>query len=120
MNRPEQAIQRSCVDFLRMCAPREGFHYNAINPVPAKSKAVAGISKAMGLQPGTPDLLMVWKGRAIFVEFKAPGGRLSPAQRDCHAGLMLAGALVHTVTSLDDFIDFLSTIGIPLRARAAA
>lgn len=119
MNRPEQDIQRSCIDFLRVCAP-QGLMWTAINPVPAKSKAVAGISKAMGLQPGVPDLLMVWKGRAIFVEFKAPGGSLSPAQRDCHAGLMLAGALVHTVSSLSEFLDFITTIGVPVRARAAA
>lgn len=119
MNRPEQAIQRSCVDFLRQCAP-EGLGYTAINPVPAKSKAVAGISKAMGLIPGIPDILLVWKGRAIFVEVKADGGRLSPAQRDCQAGLMLAGALVHTVKSLDEFIDFLGAAGIPIRARLDA
>ncbi len=119
MNRPEQAIQRSCVDFLRQCAPH-GLAWTAINPVPAKSKAVAGISKAMGMQAGIPDLLMVWKGRAIFVEFKAPGGRLSPAQRDCQAGLMLAGALVHTVKSLDEFADFLQVLGIPIQARVAA
>lgn len=119
MKRPEQVLQRACVEFLRQCAP-DGLVYTAINPVPAKSKAVAGISKAMGMQAGIPDLLMVWKGRAIFIEFKAPGGRLSPAQIDCQAGLMLAGALVHTVKSLDEFADFLATAGIPIRARIAA
>jgi hypothetical protein len=119
MNRPEQDLQRACVAFLRQCAP-EGLAWTSINPVPAKSKAVAGISKAMGMLAGIPDLLMVWKGRAIFAEFKVDGGKLSPAQRDCHAGLMLAGALVATIRSLDEFIDFLATAGIPIRARIAA
>lgn len=119
MNRAEQTLQRDCIDFLRQCAP-DGLAWTAINPVPAKSKAVAGISKAMGMRAGIPDLLVVWKGRAIFVEFKAAGGSLSPAQRDCHAGLMLAGALVHTVKSLDEFIDFIITVGVPIRARIAA
>lgn len=119
MKRPEQALQRACVEFLRQCAP-DGLAWSAINPVPAKSKAVAGISKAMGMQAGIPDLLLIWKGRAIFAEFKVDGGRLSPAQRDCHAGLMLAGALVVTIRSLDEFIDFLNVAGIPIRARLAA
>ena len=69
---------------------------------------------------GIPDLLMVWKGRAIFAEFKVDGGKLSPAQRDCHAGLMLAGALVVTIRSLDEFIDFMNVAGIPIRSRIAA
>lgn len=119
MNRPEQAVQRACVEFLRQCAP-DGLAWSAINPVPAKSKSVAGISKAMGMKAGIPDILLVWKGRAIFVEVKADGGRLSPAQRDCQAGLKLAGALVHTVKSLNEFIDFLGAAGIPIRARLVA
>jgi len=75
--------------------------------------------KAQGLKPGIPDVLIVWQGRAIFVEIKRPGGRLSPAQKAMHERITSAGAVVATCFSAEDVERYLSVI-MPLRATVAA
>ena len=50
---------------------------------------------------------------------KAPGGRLTEKQRVMHVRLRLAGAVVTTVTSLDELEGFLGQL-VPLRGRVAA
>ncbi len=89
-----------------------------VNPIPAKSRAAAGISKAMGLRSGTPDIVMCWRGRFVCIELKAGRGRLSPAQRETHDAITLAGGIVTTCHSLDEVAAFLATLGVPSRARA--
>lgn len=56
--------------------------------------------KESGVLPGIPDIHHLW-GRLLCLEFKKPGGRLSPAQLDLHPRLVAAGALVATVDSLE-------------------
>ncbi len=75
----EQALQRAVADYLALCvlAPPAGPWWTAVNPIPAKSRAAAGISKAMGLKAGTPDLVLCWKGRLVGIELKAGRGRLT-------------------------------------------
>jgi hypothetical protein len=46
---------------------------------------------------GEPDLLCCKGGRMVLLEVKSPGGRLTPAQKACHAELALAGITVHVV-----------------------
>ena len=121
MNRPEQALQRTCADYMRRCVPGppEGPAWTAINPSPAKSKAEAGVSKAMGLNAGWPDWVMVWRGVAIFIEFKAPTkGPLSEVQRLCHASLHANGAMVRVADSFAQFQQWLNYDGIPTRVAA--
>lgn len=117
VNRPEQQLQRTCAEFMRTCVPPppEGPSWNAINPSPAKSKAVAGVSKAMGLNPHWPDWDVVWRGKWFFIEFKAPGGRLSKEQRECHSWLRTNGAVVDIIDNFEAFQDVLSDHGIPTR-----
>ena len=85
----EQSLQRTVADYLSLCvpAPPEGPWWTAVNPVPAKSRAAAGVSKAMGLRAGTPDFAMCWKGRMVGVELKAGRGRMCPAQLETHAAI---------------------------------
>jgi hypothetical protein len=63
--------------------------------------------KAMGVVPGVPDLLlcvpcgMAW--HALFIEMKAQGGKLSPAQVKEQPRLRSAGYAVETIDSIDAF-----------------
>ena len=113
-------MQRTVADYLALCVPTppEGPWWSAINPVPAKSRAAAGISKAMGLRAGTPDFVMCWKGRMIGIELKAGRGRSSPAQDETHEAITLAGGVVTTCRTLDDVAAFLATLGVPSRTTA--
>jgi len=90
----EESLQRAVADWLAWCvpAPPDGPWWTAVNPVPAKSRAAAGSSKAMGLRPGAPDFVLCWRGRLVGIELKVDGGRLSPAQLETHDVIVLAGA----------------------------
>ncbi len=116
--RPEQSLQRTVADYLALCipVPPTGPWWTAVNPIPAKSRAAAGISRAMGLRAGTPDFVLCWKGRLVGIELKAGRGRLSPAQIEAHDAITLAGGVVTTCRSLDDVAAFLATLGVPSSA----
>ena len=116
----EQSLQRTVADYLALCvpAPPSGPWWTAVNPVPSKSSAVAGISKAMGLRAGTPDFVLCWKGRLVGIELKAGRGRMSPAQIEAHDAITLSGGVVTTCRTLDDVAALLATLGVPSRARA--
>lgn len=118
---PEEALQRQCVNILRTgCPPFEkgGPVWTAVNPVAAKSKAVAGVSKAMGLRAGWPDLEILYRRQLVYVEFKAPDrGRLSEDQAAIHAALAAHGAHVYIVTSAAGFLAVLRAEAIPCRVR---
>ncbi len=119
-NASEESLQRTVADYLALCVPPPpaGPWWTAVNPILAKSRAAAGISKAMGLKARTPDIVMCWKGRMVGIELKAGRGRLSPAQDETHEAITLAGGVVTTCRSLDDVAAFLATLGVPSRARA--
>ncbi len=76
----EQSLQRAVADYLTWCvpAPPSGPWWTAVNPIPAKSRAAAGISRAMGLKAGTPDIVLCWKGGLVGIEFKAEHDRGAP------------------------------------------
>lgn len=97
----EDQVQRGILAYLANALPPEAF-CTAVNPVPGKTPAAAGRSKALGMVAGVPDLLIVYDGRALFIEVKRPGGRLSEAQGRVHALLWKAGAAVAVCSSVED------------------
>lgn len=117
---PEQQLQIAVTDWLRRCvpAPPEGPAWTAVNPVPAKSRAAAGLAKAMGLRAGWPDLQFLWRGRLVTIELKpATSGSLSAGQRGLHPEITLAGGLVTVCRTPEAVADFLADLGVPMRGR---
>lgn len=108
---PEAAIQRAILARLRwhgiLChhSPNEG-----------KRAAITGKRlKGEGMRPGWPDLACYGpNGEHALLEVKAPKGRLSDAQRECHAELARRGIAVHTVTSQDEAVAALREAGFRL------
>lgn len=119
MRRPEEQLHRQVVAFLRQAvpAPPEGPWFTHPVNETRRSKAEAGVAKALGQRAGTPDLLLCFQGRLIGIELKAAKGRLADRQAECQRDLMLAGAAVTTVRSLDEFAGFLKQLGVPIRAE---
>lgn len=114
MNRPEQALQRAVVQYLNLYPPPPaGPYWTAVNPVPGKTKVAAAISKALGMKPGVPDLVLCWRGRFIGIELKAAKGRLSKAQDAAISELQLAGGAVLVVRSVEQLADELGVLQIP-------
>jgi hypothetical protein len=61
---------------------------------------------------GIPDLLVIYKGRTFFVEVKAPGQKPTRLQCHTHAQMVLSGATVMVVTSLEMFRCFMEALAI--------
>src|SRR5262249_26679193 len=89
--RLEQALQRSVVEHLRRRA-RQGTWWCHLPNGGARSKIEAAIFQGLGVRCGAPDLLVAVGGQACFLELKAPSGRITTAQSECHAALRAAGA----------------------------
>lgn len=73
-----------------------------------RSRAEAGIMKAMGTQPGVPDILAFRAGRCFGLELKRErGGRVSPAQAEMHIRLAEAGVEVAVAHGIDEAVSIL-------------
>ena len=97
-------------------SPNEGRHN-----VQYRSK-----QKAMGMRPGWPDLQLVvpfshylsgQRGAAIYIELKAPKGRVSAVQQEVIDQLLAAHRHVSVCRSVDEVQDCLSSI---IRLRSVA
>jgi hypothetical protein len=109
--RPEQQLQLAVVGHLdwRASAGTWWCHY----PAGGRRNAVeAAIFKSLGVKAGTPDFLLVKRGRLYCLELKSERGRLSRAQVECHEDLRRAGARVATATGIDQALAILGAWGI--------
>lgn len=115
---PEADLQRAVVVALRFALPRTTIIHHSANEVteagPRGAKRQA-ILVGMGVHPGFADLMVLCEGRVLFLELKAPKGRLSPAQaafRDAVRAQDFGWALVR---SLDDALGALADHGFTTR-----
>ena len=118
MNRPEQALQRTVVEYLRWALP-DDCYWTAINPAPAKGVVMGRIAKSLGAKAGVPDLLLLYGGRVHFVELKAKLPRLSDVQKLTRDAIRSAGGFHFICTSLDELVMCLKIMEIPLKAGMA-
>lgn len=64
--------------------------------------------KLAPLDKGVPDRLVMWPGgRTEFVELKAEGGRLSPAQKLWHERALAIGHHVTVLTGIEEVEEWL-------------
>lgn len=113
---PETQLQIAVAQFLNLALPPE-VTWTAINPIPAKSKAAAGLSKAMGLRPGVFDLLFLWPiHQCGLIELKSDSGRASGNQLDFADRLSAARIPYDYCRSVLDVERALRSWGIPLKA----
>ena len=106
-NRPEQQIQKAVLEHLAWrgvpglwwCHVPNGGYRTAIE---------AAIFKGLGLIPGVPDLLLVYRGQLYALELKAEGGRLSPnTQIATHERMRAAGVVVGVAYGIDEALAWL-------------
>jgi hypothetical protein len=113
----EHQLQASVADFLAFALPPHEAVFCAIPNGGKRDKGTAGKLKAEGLQPGAPDLLILWKGRAIGLELKTRAGRLSSAQLAFSMRWTTAGGVYAVARSLEEVAALLDAAGAPLRGR---
>lgn len=99
----EAQIQRAIVDYLQwkgycLSITDRSRVWDARGRVRASRISMAGY----------PDLSLVIKGKAVFLEVKSAKGRLSPEQVRCHETLREHGATVFVVRGVDETIQCLA------------
>lgn len=101
--KPEEILTTRCVDFLRLAAPQDLFFTHVPNEAP---RHVVGhfIQEAMGRQVGMPDLHLLFRGKAFYVEIKTPGKKPTAEQLNCMERIIAAGGRCAWVDNFDDFV----------------
>ncbi|AZL58314.1 VRR-NUC domain-containing protein [Tabrizicola piscis] len=125
MNRrstPEADAQRAIVQALRFALPRDAIVHHCANevtePGPRGAKRQA-ILVGMGVHAGFADLMVICDGRVLFLELKAPKGRLRPDQEAFRDDVLAQGLGWALVRSLDDALGALADHGFTSRVRPA-
>lgn len=116
---PEADVQRSIVTLLRAVIPAPGMIHASGHEQPGRSREWArrqAILKGMGALAGFPDLIVLADGVTLFLEVKAPGGSLSPAQREFRDHAQAQGFPWALVRSADDALAAVHAAGIKTRA----
>lgn len=113
IERPEEALQRSVVQFLDRALPKRALYWHAHqNP---KNKAEGGRLKGLGLRAGMPDLCILYDGRLYGIELKAAKGKLSEAQSSIADKFSDNGAFWTVARTVDGVEAFLRAAGMQLR-----
>lgn len=110
----EEQIHRQVVAWMKAVRTPQWFFWHSANGG-YRTKAEAGVFKALGVIPGVPDIGIIWRGRSLWIELKSEKGKLTPVQRDCHDAIILAGGCVAVCRSLQEVRDMFKVWGIETR-----
>lgn len=129
MKRPEDQLQKTVCEYLTAVEQlNSDFCYMAIPNAAKRLPRQAAYLKALGLRAGAPDISMIFRGRALYIELKAPGlvqgkrktlDHRSEDQKAFHIRLTMAGGAVTTLDSLETVAQFLSICQIPNLPKVA-
>jgi hypothetical protein len=115
----EFKLQQAICRYLDVALPHDATYFSVPNGGLRHKKAAIKLI-ATGLTAGVPDLLVIWCGRALFIELKTATGRVSMAQRAMHKRLVHCGAEVMLCRSLPEVEAALREATVPLRASVMA
>jgi hypothetical protein len=115
----EADLQRSVHHYLSWSLPPDAVHFAVPNGL-MRSKKAAARAQGEGVMAGIPDLCVVHRGRAIFIELKAARGVVSAAQRAMMGRLYYSGAEVVVCKGVPEVQAALLHLGVPLKALVAA
>jgi len=121
-NTSEANLQRVVIQALRFALPRMAIIHHCANevtePGPRGAKRQA-ILVGMGVHAGFADLIVICDGRVLFLELKAPKGRLRAEQEAFRDAMLAQGFGWALVRSLDDALGTLAEHGFTTRIAAA-
>jgi len=117
MNRAEEQIQRSVFQHIRLRGEPGVFAFHPANGG-KRSKAEAGIFKAIGVVAGTPDVIAIHRGAVHALELKSLRGRVTPVQKATMDAMQVAGARVAVAYTLDEALTTLEYWGILKRDKS--
>jgi hypothetical protein len=110
----EDDLQRAICHFLQWALPADAVYF-AVPNGGLRSPRVAARMRATGTRAGVPDLCIIHRGHALFIELKAAHGTMSAVQKEMARRLIYAGAEVMLCRSLEDVERSLREAGVHLR-----
>ncbi len=118
---PEADLQRAVVQALRFALPHTAIiHHCATRVTEAAPRGEApGDPCRHGRPFGFADLMVLCGGRVLFLELKAPKGRLRPEQKAFRDAVQAQGFGWALVRSLNDALGALSDHGLHHAHRPA-
>lgn len=114
----EAELQRAVVELLRLALPPGGIVHHSANEVRGggpDAHTRQAIAHGMGVHPGFADLLVLSRGRVVFLELKSARGRLSAAQVQFRDTVLAQGHGWALVRTPDDALDALEAHGLQHR-----
>jgi hypothetical protein len=72
-------------------------------------------NKRRGCIAGCPDIFVMHRGRAFWIELKTPTGKTSDAQIELHGSIVQAGSHVGVARSVNDILPLLWSWGVPYK-----
>lgn len=116
---PEHQLQIDVRKYLDLALPprHPDVWWTAIDHAHAASRMTGALRKARGVKAGIPDLHILYRGRSIWIELKAPNGSVSLEQKDVRLNIEKAGGFWHEARSREEVRDILLGHGIRLMAH---
>lgn len=111
----EHKLQIAINAFLRLALPEDAF-LTSIDHARKQSAEAGMFQKMRGIRAGIPDMVIVYRGVAHWLEIKTDKGTLSDAQWHVHREIRNALGFVAVVRSVAETEHALRVWGIPLRA----
>lgn len=120
----ESNIQQNIISYLSMIAVQKGIVFFSVPneslvmvltifKVPKKiCYQIVSFFKKMGLLPGVSDIVIIWKGKAYFMEVKTDSGTQSQDQVRFEHNVNKAGCEYTVVRSVGDVIGVLGEWGV--------
>jgi len=118
---PEADLQRAVVSALRFALPGGAIINHCANEVAQAGRRGAkrqAILQGIGVHAGFADLIVLSKGRVLFLELKSTKGRLSPSQQAFRDAVQAQGFAWALVRSLDDALGALADHSFTTRVVA--
>ena len=113
---PEAALHRAVAQYLTVALPKDAF-WTTI-PSGGGGKIRGANLKRMGLKPGVPDILIVYRGLPFFIELKSKAGRVSPEQQGVMWTLGSQKISTFVCRSMDEVVDAVRKITATQRTAA--
>jgi hypothetical protein len=108
MKHPEQELQRTVLDHLRMRG-KKGLVYFAVPNGGYRTAIEASIMKGLGVKAGVSDLILLFSGAFYAMELKSASGRETLPQAAFLAEVRAAGGHTAICNSLDSAIERLES-----------
>lgn len=126
MANPEARLQIVVVNALRLALPPDAVLWATLAERHVSPETGAYLNR-MGRVAGLPDLMVLYRGRLIGIELKTETSKIhgtkrtnqTKAQKAAQKALEAAGGHYAVCRTLNEVLDFLGALQVPLRARAA-